>query len=92
MKITHVRVLWVWARRAASFFPYVCFGCVCVAISLGTCLEHEQSSLLIFILRLNLVLPYGIPPGFRGGGVGRLYRFDARGDILLSKQLQFRRR
>ena len=27
----------------------------------------RQSSLLISILRLNLVLTYGIPPGFRGG-------------------------
>ena len=47
----------------------------------------SRVSLLISILRLNLVLPYGIPPEFRGGGVGLLYRFDARGDILLSKQL-----
>ena len=52
----------------------------------------SRVSLLISILRLNLVLPYGIPLEFRGGGVGLLYRFDARGDILLSKQLQFRRR
>ena len=41
----------------------------------------SRVSLFISILRLNLVLPYGIPPEFRGGGVGLLYRFDARGDI-----------
>ena len=40
----------------------------------------SRVGLLISILRLNLVLPYGIPPEFRGGGVGLLYRFDARGD------------
>ena len=41
----------------------------------------SRVSLLISILRLNLVLPYGIPPEFQGDGVGLLYRFDARGDI-----------
>ena len=41
----------------------------------------SRVSLFISILRLNLVLAYGISPEFRGGGVGLLYRFDARGDI-----------
>ena len=41
----------------------------------------SRVSLPISILRPNLVLPYGIPPDFRGGGVGLLYRFDARDDI-----------
>ena len=30
-------------------------------------LSLSRVSLLISILRLNLVLTYGIPPGFRGG-------------------------
>ena len=33
----------------------------------------SRVSLLISILRLNLVLPYGIPPEFRSGGVDLLY-------------------